>query len=198
MNNTELLKKAKNITELLLAKSERDFNTTVTKNQLMTQPIIVGSWGAHNWKNIGNTALLFQVNGRLHKGIVAIVLGFEDLYKVFLLDEELNFSPTILESVYAEDLVLAIDAIVETPQKDTEESRLAQIDNAKKYLESQGFFTANLWHTDDVCQNYDDVNQDEALNIIEDAMTSNWMISQIFEAIDIVAEENGYKRKDED
>ncbi len=106
------------ITELLLAKAERDFNTTVTKNQLMTQPIIVGSWGAHNWKNIGNTALLFQVNGRLHKGIVAIVLGFEDLYKVFLLDEELNFSPTILESVYAEDLVLAIDAIVETPQKE--------------------------------------------------------------------------------
>ena len=79
----------------------------------------------------------------------------------------------------------------------TREFRLAQIDNAKKYLESQGFFTANLWHTDDVCQNYD-VNQDQALDIIEDAMTSDWMISQIFEAIDIIAEENGYKRKDED
>ena len=79
----------------------------------------------------------------------------------------------------------------------TREFRLAQIDNAKKYLESQGFFTANLWHTDDVCQNYN-VDQDEALNIIEDAMTSNWMISNIFEAIDIIAEENGYKRKDED
>ena len=79
----------------------------------------------------------------------------------------------------------------------TREFRLAQIDNAKKYLESQGFFTANLWHTDDVCQNYN-VDQDEALDIIEDAMTSNWMISNIFEAIDIIAEENGYKRKDED
>jgi hypothetical protein len=79
----------------------------------------------------------------------------------------------------------------------TREFRLAQIDNAKQYLESQGFFTANLWHTDDVCQNYN-VDQDEALNIIEDAMTSNWMISNIFEAIDIIAEENGYKRKDED
>ena len=79
----------------------------------------------------------------------------------------------------------------------TREFRLAQIDNAKQYLESQGFFTANLWHTDDVCQNYD-VNQDQALDIIEDAMTSDWMISHIFEAIDIIAEENGYKRKDED
>ena len=113
MNKTELLKKAKNI----LAKAERDFDPTVTKNQLMTRPMIVGSWGAHNWKNVADKALLFQVNGRLHKGVVAIVLGFEDLYKVFLLDEELNFSPTILESVYAEDLVLAIDTIVETPQK---------------------------------------------------------------------------------
>ena len=79
----------------------------------------------------------------------------------------------------------------------TREFRLAQIDNAKKYLESQGFFTANLWHTDDVCQNYN-VNQDEALDLIEDAMTSDWMISNTFEAIDIIAEENGYKRKDED
>ena len=112
MNNTELLKKAKKI----LAKAERDFDPNVTKNQLMTQPMIVGSWGAHNWKNIADKALVFQVNGRIHKGVVAIVLGFEDLYKVFLLNEELNFSPTIIESVYAEDLVLTIDRIVETPQ----------------------------------------------------------------------------------
>ena len=83
--------------------------------------------------------------------------------------------------------------------KHTEESRLNQIDNAKKYLESEGYFTANLWHTDDVSQNYEvDSSTDEAMSIIEVAMTSNWMISQIFEAIDIVAEENGYKRKDED
>ena len=79
----------------------------------------------------------------------------------------------------------------------TRELRLAQIDNAKKYLESQGFFTANLWHTDDVCQNYN-VNQDEALDLIEDAMTSEITISGIFEAIDIIAEENGYENKNED
>ena len=113
MTKPELRKKAIDI----LAKAEREFDPNVTKKQLMTQPNIVGSWGAHNFKNIADKALLFQVNGRLHKGVVAIVLGFEDLYKVFLLDEELNFSPTILESVYAEDLVLAIDRIVETPQK---------------------------------------------------------------------------------
>ena len=79
----------------------------------------------------------------------------------------------------------------------TREFRLAQIDNAKQYLESQGFFTANLWHTDDVCQNYN-VNQDQALDIIEDAMTSEITIASIFEAIDIIAEENGYENKNED
>jgi hypothetical protein len=79
----------------------------------------------------------------------------------------------------------------------TREFRLAQIDNAKQYLESQGYFTANLWHTDDVCQNYN-VNQDQALDIIEDAMTSEITIASIFEAIDIIAEENGYENKNED
>ena len=112
MNRDELVKKAKNI----LAKAERDFDPNVTRNQLMTQPIIVGSWGAHNWKNVAGKVLLFQVNGRLHKGVVAIVLGFEDLYKVFLLDENLLFLKTSEHSVYAEDLVFAIDRIVETPQ----------------------------------------------------------------------------------
>jgi hypothetical protein len=29
-------------------------------------------------------------------------------------------------------------------------------------------------------------------------MTSDWMVANIFETIDIIAEENGYKRKDED
>ena len=112
MNKPELLKKAKNI----LAKAERDFDPNVTRNQLMTQPIIVGSWGAHNWKNVADKALLFQVNGRLHKGVVAIVLGFEDLYKVFLLDKDYEFVGKPLKSIYAEDLVFAIDTIVETPQ----------------------------------------------------------------------------------
>ena len=77
------------------------------------------------------------------------------------------------------------------------EFRLSQISQAKALLEKEGYFTANLWHTDDVCQNYK-VNQDQALDLIEDAMTSDWMVANIFETIDIIAEENGYKRKDED
>ena len=77
------------------------------------------------------------------------------------------------------------------------EFRLSQISQAKALLEKEGYFTANLWHTDDVCQNYK-VNQDQALDLIEDAMTSDWMVANIFETIDIIAEENGYKNKNED
>mgnify|MGYP003628483684 FL=1 len=113
MTKPELRKKA----IAILAKAEREFDPNVTKKQLMTQPNIVGSWGAHNWKNISDKALLFQVNGRLHKGVVGIFLGFDDLYNVFLLDRDLNFFPSFtLYGVYAEDLVMAIDRIVETPE----------------------------------------------------------------------------------
>ena len=70
----------------------------------------------------------------------------------------------------------------------TEELRLSKIATAKIYLESQGYFTANLWHVDDVKQNYD-VSDEEALDVLEDTMTSNWVTSQIFEEIDILAEE---------
>ena len=74
----------------------------------------------------------------------------------------------------------------------TEELRLSKIETAKKYLESQGYFTANLWNVDDVKQSYD-VSDEEALDVLEDAMTSDWVTSQIFEAIDIVAEEEGHQ-----
>ena len=67
---------------------------------------------------------------------------------------------------------------------------------AKEFLESQGYSAMFLWHTDDVCNNYD-VDQDEALNILEDALEQGEITSQIFEAIDIIAEVNGHKPKNE-
>jgi hypothetical protein len=100
----------------ILSKAERSFSPKVTKQQLMSEPMLVGSWGAHNWKNISDKAFLFEVNGALHKGNVLITLGYEDLYKVYLLDEDFKFLETSEHSVYAEDLVWTIDAIVETPQ----------------------------------------------------------------------------------
>ena len=76
------------------------------------------------------------------------------------------------------------------------ETQRKKILEAKEFLQSQGYSVMALWHTDDVCNNYD-VDQDEALNILEDALQSGYITSQIFEAIDIIAEVNGHKPKNE-
>jgi len=74
----------------------------------------------------------------------------------------------------------------------TEEFRLSKIDTAKKYLESQGYFTANLWHVDDVKQSYD-VSDEEALYVLEEVMTGDNINQDIFENIDIIADLEGHK-----
>tara|TARA_R110000744_G_scaffold110117_1_gene207756 strand:+ start:310 stop:633 length:324 start_codon:yes stop_codon:yes gene_type:complete len=92
----------------------------------------------------------------------------------------------------------AIMQILKTTNMSIDENnlRLKKILSAKLLLESEGYFVQNLWHTDDVCQNYD-VDQDEALEILEDALTSGRITTQIFEAIDSVADQNGYEKKSE-
>ena len=86
----------------------------------------------------------------------------------------------------------AIMQILKTTNMSIDENnlRLKKILSAKLLLESEGYFVQNLWHTDDVCQNYD-VDQDE------DALTSGRITTQIFEAIDSVADQNGYEKKNE-
>jgi hypothetical protein len=74
----------------------------------------------------------------------------------------------------------------------TEEFRLSKIDTAKKYLESQGYFTANLWHVDDVKQSYD-VSDEEALYVLEEVMTGDNINQDIFENIDIISDLEGHK-----
>jgi hypothetical protein len=77
-----------------------------------------------------------------------------------------------------------------------EEFRLSQISQAKALLEKEGYFTANLWHVADVQQTYD-ISQEDALTVLEGAMTGDWINEQIYECIDIVAEVEGHKQKEE-
>lgn len=96
--------------------SEREFDPNTTKKQLMVRPNIVGSWGAHRWANIKNKALIFMVTGAIHEGLVIIVLGWNDVYKVYLLDHDLNQVGEVVEGVYCDMLVSVIDGLVETPK----------------------------------------------------------------------------------
>ena len=57
------------------------------------------------------------------------------------------------------------------------------IESARQFLKDKGFYTDNLWHIDDVQQNYD-VSDDEAYDILNEAMQSNYIIENIFGQID--------------
>ena len=77
------------------------------------------------------------------------------------------------------------------------EFRLSQISRAKELLEKEGYFTSNLWHIEDVLQTYN-VNQEEALSILEGALTGDWITRQIYDNIDNIAEAEGYTAKESD
>ena len=95
---------------------QRLFDPNTTKSQLLTEPIIVASWGAHDWGFFKNDHLIFKVNGALHKGFVVIILEWEDLYKVYLLDENIRQTVPSIGGIYADSLVEVIDNLVETPR----------------------------------------------------------------------------------
>ena len=109
-------KKIKADSNFVKANSEREFDTSITQSQLMTEPNVVASWGACKWGNINNQALIFKVNGALHVGSVLITLGWEDLYAVHLFDKNREQVGESLRGIYADDLVWRIDELVETPQ----------------------------------------------------------------------------------
>jgi hypothetical protein len=58
-----------------------------------------------------------------------------------------------------------------------------EIEQAKKTLRDAGYFTDNLWHIDDVKQNYDCDNE-TALEILDNALTNDKTTEHIFNCID--------------
>src|ERR1035437_6041054 len=79
---------------------------------LLTQPIILMSWGFHSPRIIHN-GLSFLVNGFKYKGKVSILYNEgQDLFDVFLLDENDKTVDTI-NMVYFDQLVEVNDERVE-------------------------------------------------------------------------------------
>jgi len=60
-----------------------------------------------------------------------------------------------------------------------------KIENAKKVLRDAGYYVDNLWHINDVKQNYK-VSDDEAYQILGTALTSDWITERTFEMINDV------------
>lgn len=67
--------------------------------------------------------------------------------------------------------------------------REASDQDLRAELELRGYYTNNLWHVDDVMQNYK-LSFTEAQEVLDKAMTSEWVTSQVFETIDIIIRDN--------
>ena len=57
------------------------------------------------------------------------------------------------------------------------------IESAKQLLKDHGYYVDNLWHIDDVKQKYN-MSDDEAYDILNEAMQSSYIMENIFEQID--------------
>jgi hypothetical protein len=71
-----------------------------------------------------------------------------------------------------------------------------EIEKAKQVLRDAGYFVDNLWHIDDVKQNYN-CTDEEAMEVLEGALTNEYTQEQIFDAIDDSAEYMGLTRKED-
>ena len=96
--------------------------------------------------------------------------------------EWVNDSQTQAEHIGIKDgLNRLIRHLEETNQyndlKEVEEEELRQ------ELELKGWYTQNLWHVDDVMQNYDCTSED-AQKLLHNALTDNWVTDRIYESID--------------
>ena len=68
------------------------------------------------------------------------------------------------------------------------------VEQAKSVLRQNGFFVDNLWHIDDVKLNYNCESDEQAQAILDGALTNDATMQQIWEAIDVYAEEDGLNR----
>lgn len=66
----------------------------------------------------------------------------------------------------------------------------------KDELTRRGYYTGNLWSISDVQGRYE-ATDDEAQDVLDNALQGSWIIEQIFDCIDDCAKENELKEKDE-
>lgn len=69
-----------------------------------------------------------------------------------------------------------------------------QVDEAREVLRKAGYFVDNLWHVNDVKDNYVVLDNEDAQEVLDDALTNEWIIEQIHLTILDVAMSKGYKK----
>lgn len=69
-----------------------------------------------------------------------------------------------------------------------------QIQEAKSLLRKAGYFTDNLWHVDDVKSKFEIFDNEDAQDVLNDALTNEWVIEQIRISINNIAEYKEFKK----
>lgn len=69
------------------------------------------------------------------------------------------------------------------------------IDEAKKVLEEAGYYVNNLWHVKDVQSKFD-CSEEEAMDVLEEALTSDSTFNTIWFNIDYFGQEEGLVKND--
>ncbi len=73
---------------------------------------------------------------------------------------------------------------------------MTEIEKAKQVLKDAGYQVDNLWHINDVKDNYN-CTEEQAIEVLEDALTNDYTQQKIFEAINYSAEKIGLTRKEQ-
>jgi hypothetical protein len=66
----------------------------------------------------------------------------------------------------------------------------------REELSRRGFYTSNLWHVDDVKERFN-ADDDDAQEILDSALTNDATMEQIWLAIEMDADDNGFNRIEE-
>ena len=90
----------------------REFDQETTFDFIKSFNAIPMSWGISEVKSYENKALLFRVNGFIHKGKVVILLNVLDYFDVYLLKDD-GVVVKKIHDVFISDLVEVIDRNVE-------------------------------------------------------------------------------------
>jgi hypothetical protein len=76
------------------------------------------------------------------------------------------------------------------------ENKQAEIEQAKAILKQHGYFVDNLWTVDDVTYRYD-CNVEEAQEVLDNALTNEATMEQIFLSIDLACDWFDIKLKED-
>ena len=76
------------------------------------------------------------------------------------------------------------------------ENKLTEIEQAKAILKQHGYFVDNLWSTQDVTDRYE-CTEEQAYDVLDEALTNEWVMEQIWFSIDDTCDFCNIKLKEE-